>query len=342
MLKIKYHLLVLFAAVILISFGGCKNRTAKNAVTLYAEEFFNDSLPDELQNFASIELISQDDSTERISLFFKDPQKINQAYPPLLKFSDEKAEHICFNQAINMIGNDLGIAFSDTVGNERAILRMRENVPTGFLLVENGQDQFYSVANYSTFKIFEDEDDEDDEFFDKVLIKLGERSSRVDKIPQSITNVVPSNCKLYFCAIGDLNRDKYDDAILISADKHQECWILTGTSDHSFKINIIKDIDTLLWGVSVYFNDARAFEEPFFDIVIKNGYFSIEQYGGVSGNNKSIHLTHFKYLKEENNWVLFRSDFVPNRFLSGNCCYDFHTTKHYMEKIYFEEYGAEE
>jgi hypothetical protein len=95
-----FHLLV-FVAVILISFGGCKNK-AKNSVTVYPEEFFNDILPDELNNFASIEFVSQDDSTEQITLVLKEPQKINQSYPPLLEFSDEKTEWIHFSRAIDM------------------------------------------------------------------------------------------------------------------------------------------------------------------------------------------------------------------------------------------------
>ncbi|MDR2385456.1 MAG: hypothetical protein LBD80_07355 [Tannerella sp.] len=191
---------IVFVAVILISFGGCKNK-AKNSVTVYPEEFFNDTLPDELNNFASIEFVSQDDSTERIALVLKNPQKINLAYPPLLIFSDKKSEWIHFSRAVDMIGDDLGIAFSDSVGNERAVLRMKNNVPTGFLIAENGQDKFYFATNYSTFEIHENEDDE---FFDKTLNELEQRSSRVEKIPQTIENLVPSNHELYFCAMGDL------------------------------------------------------------------------------------------------------------------------------------------
>jgi hypothetical protein len=334
----KAFYLLVFIAVMLISFGGCKNK-AKNSVTSHPEEFYNDTLPDELKNFASIEFVSQDDSIERITLFLKDPQKIDTAYPPLLKFSDEKSEWIYFSRSINVIGNDLGIAFNDSIGNERAILRMKKNVPAGFMLAENGQDKFYSVTRYSTFEIYEDED-EDNEYFDKVLDELEQTSSQVDKIPQTIKNLVPPNYGLYFCAMGDLNRDKYDDAIIIFGDRccEYKSWILTGTSDNSYKISVMDDNIALGAG---YFDDKRDFDQPFFDIVIKNGFFTIEHYRGVSGNNREISTDHFKYSKADDNWLLFRRDFVPNRFLAGNCCYDYHRITHFVEKILFEDYSSE-
>jgi hypothetical protein len=297
-------------------------------------------LPEELKNFATIEFVSQDVPPERVTMFLKSPQKINLEYPPLLEFSTDKSEWLIFDRMNNIKKNDLNIIFNDSLGNERAVLQMKENIPTGFLLKDNGKDKFYSVANYATFEVYEGEYDE---YFDSVLEELEQKSSRVDKIPQAISNLIPSNYKLYFCAIGDLNRDNYNDAIIIVEGKQRECWMLTGLSDNSFKINIIKKIDDIgdiFWG-SAYFSDARSFEDPLFDIVIKNGHFSVERYGGVSGNNKSIDVAHFKYSKEDNNWLLFRSDFIPSRFLAGNCCYDFHLTTYFEEKILFEDYSSE-
>ncbi|MDR1583260.1 MAG: hypothetical protein LBS55_08400 [Prevotellaceae bacterium] len=323
--------LLMFFTILLISFDGCKNKTSKNNVNYPAEAFYNEFLPGELQNFASIEFVSQDDSMERITMHLKNPQ---------LEFSTGKSEWVTFSQAVNMFGNDVGIAFTDSVGNERAILRMKENIPTGFLLIENGKDKLYSIAKYATFEIYESES-ADDEYFESVLDDLEQKSSRTDKIPQGIKNLVPSNSELYFCAMGDLNRDKYNDAILIITGEYLECWILTGITNDSFKINIIKkidDINDVFFGLG-YFSDARAFDDPLFDIVIKNGFFSVERYRGVSGNNKSIDVTHFKYSKEDNNWILFRRDYIPNRFSSG-CNYDYHLTTYFVEKILFENYKS--
>jgi hypothetical protein len=336
------HVLVFFAAT-LISFCGCNNKAAKNSVSYPAEEFYNDSLPDELQNIASIEFVSPDDFTDRIDLLLKEPKKINQGYPPLLQISDDESYWTFFtgNSPARWLENGeicLAAHFRDSIYNVDIAIEICEDTPKRLHLNKNGEDNsYYTVANYTTFEIYEGEDDE---YFYSVLEELEQKSSRVDKIPPAISNLVPSNYELYFCAIGNLNRDKYDDAIIIVKGKHRECWILTGIPDNSFKINIIKKIDDI-WG-SGYFSDARSFEDPLFDIVIKNGYFSVEQYGGVSGNNKSINVTHFKYSKSDNNWLLFRNDYIPSIFVAGNCCYNYHLTTHYVEKILIENYGQNE
>jgi hypothetical protein len=108
-----------------------------------------------------------------------------------------------------------------------------------------------------------------------------------------------------------------------------------GTSDNSYKISVVNNNIALGAG---YFDDKRDFEQPFFDIVIKNGFFTVEHYLGVSGNNRIISTDHFKYSKADDNWLLFRTDYVPNRFLTGNCCYDYHVTTHFVEKILFENF----
>jgi hypothetical protein len=328
------HLLLVLLAVVMISFGSCRNKAAKNRIAEYAEESFNDSLPDELKNFVSIEFISQDDSTERITLFLKNPKKINQAYPPVLEFPDEKWERINFSQ-VNMIGNDSDIAFSDNAGNERAILRMNENIPTGFLLVTTGKDKFYSVANCIIFGISEnDENTSDENILEEVLTDIKKISSQTYNIPQAIKDIVSSSRELYFCAMGDLNGDPYDDAILIVKGEHRECWILTGTSDSLFEINAVKNIDPVWWGG--HYGDDHAFEHTLFDIVIGSGYFSIERNGGLFDDNEWIYLYHFKYSKKDNKWQLFQNDILRSRFAIDNCC-DYYLSMYYVEKIFFED-----
>jgi hypothetical protein len=331
---------------VLISFGGCKNRSAKNSVNHDSTgEFYTDSLPYELQNFESIEFVSQDDFTDRINLILRTPERIEHEYPPLLQISDDESYQIFFTglSPARWVENGeicLWANFEDSLHTVDITIEICEIPKCLHLCRNNTNSGIYTVANYTTYKIYENEEfsrGEYEEYFEKVFNDIEQNSSRTDKIPPAISNLVPSNYELYFCATGNLNRDKYDDAIIIVKGKHHECWLLTGTPDNSFKINIIKEIDDISWG-SGYFDDARAFEDPWFDIVIKNGYFSVEQYGGVSGNSKSVYVTHFKYSKEEDDWILFRNDYIPNRFLSGNCCYDYHQTKYFVEKILFENY----
>jgi hypothetical protein len=324
--------LLVFAAVMLISFSGCKNKGTKDSNVRYGEASYDVAPPDELKKFASIEFVSQDGS--KIKLHLQTPVRINESDLPLLEFADTESERLHFSTDAGMSGRKSGITFTDSVGSERAVLRMGKNIPTGFQLIESGQDHFYTVTCYTTFEIYEGEEDE---YFDAVFAEIEQKSSQVDKIPQAVKNLLPSNYELSFCATGNLNRDEYDDAILIFGSQCCDCrcWILTGTPDNSYKITVVNDNIALGAG---YFGDKRDFEQPFFDIVIKNGFFTFEQYGGVRGNNKSMDLTHFKYSKEDDNWLLYRSDYIPSRFLAGNCCYDFHETTYYVEKILFEEF----
>jgi hypothetical protein len=336
------HLLVFFA-VILISSGGCKNKAAKNSVNCPAEEFYNESLPGELQKFESIKFISSDGS-DKIWLTLQDPQETNSEYLPSLVYNDhdylnnidykgynastwQEDGKTCY--AINFEGRD---------NADKILLKMVDDLPAE--LYWDCSDfplKSFKVAQYTTFDIYTgNTGDEPDKYFDSALTELEQKSSRIEKIPQGIKNLVPSNSELYFCAMGDLNRDKYNDAIMITGNDHIErieCWILTGTSDNSYKISAVNDNIGLY---ADYFDDKSDFEYPLFDIVIKNGGFTIEILYGVSENGKEIHTAHLKYSKEDNNWLLFRSDFVSNRFLIHDCCYDCHLTKYFVKKIPFE------
>jgi hypothetical protein len=333
--------LTVFITIVLVSFGGCKNKATKNITTVDEDFFCRDSVPYELEDISEIEFMSVTEP-KRIKMRFVPND--NPGYPPLLQIRDDEGCRIFFtgNSPGRWVADDGNICllsfFEDSLHNVSLAIEMCEKTPQGMHLTKNEQSSYYEVANYTTYDIYDDEDYDDEEnYFGEVYNDIEKNSSKIENIPTTILRLVPLNFKLMFCAQGNLNRDKYQDAIIILQDEkfNYSMWILTGNSDNSYKISRMNDNIV----VAGYYNNERDFENPLFDIVIKNGFFTIEQYGGVSGNNKEIHTTHFKYLSKENNWILFRSDFVPNRFLSGNCCYDFHTTKHYVEKIWFEDYG---
>jgi hypothetical protein len=82
------------------------------------------------------------------------------------------------------------------------------------------------------------------------------------------------------------------------------------------------------------FEDERDYWEPYLDIVIKNGFFTIEKCRGIG--DREIYTAHFKYSKEDDKWLLFRTDLIPNRFRCQNDCHDYHLTKHFVEKMPFE------
>jgi hypothetical protein len=171
-----------------------------------------------------------------------------------------------------------------------------------------------------------------------VLNELESKSSRAKVVPEKIKGLIPKGYELCFCATGDLNLDKYDDAMIVLRNKDEYVWwILTGTSDNSLNINQV--IGNALG--SGYFGDKQDFDEPYFDVVIKKGHFTIEVAPAPGTNNREINTDHFKYSKVEDNWLLFRSDYIPNSSTYGNCCYNYHLTTHYVEKITFELFENE-
>jgi hypothetical protein len=216
-------------------------------------------------------------------------------------------------------------------------MAMADDLPAELHWLGNKRDISFTVANYITFEIYEGKY-EYNEYFNNVLEELEQTSSRVNEIPQAIIDIVddaPLKYEINFCAMGDLNRDKYNDAILILGGEryNEKCWILTGTSDNSYKISAMND-NISLGGGNV--EDKSDFEQPYFDIVIKNGFFTIEEYIGPGSNNMEICTAHFKYSKEDDKWLLFRKDYIPNRFYLHNCCCDYHQTQHFVEKMPFE------
>ncbi|MDR1557948.1 MAG: hypothetical protein LBS88_13110 [Tannerellaceae bacterium] len=314
---------------------GNKNR---NDLALWADEtFYNDSVPDVLKGYSEIEFMSADGS-DRIKLILKGPAKINQEFPPLLEIGEEEKYWIYFTDIIPKRDKCVTANFADSVHKINVAIGICNSVPQVLHLDKSEENSLYKVANYTTYEIFEEEnEDNPSDYFDEVFNEIEQNSNRTDNIPQVIKDLVPSGYELVFCATGNLNLDKYKDAIVVlKKNDGRSIWLMTGNANNSYKINVINnEVENL--GL-YYFDDKRDFENPFFDIVIKNGFFTIENYGGVSGNNKEIHTAHFRYSQELNDWLLFRADYVPSRFLAGNCCFDFHLTKYYMEKIVLRDY----
>lgn len=110
---------------------------------------------------------------------------------------------------------------------------------------------------------------------------------------------------------GDLNRDKYPDMILIACLPGEDSLartvdtnilrpliILTGQADGSLK-QVARN-DKVVYCVSC----GGMMGDPYVQTVIKNGYFSIEHYGG-SSLRWGTTIT-FKYIPADNKWDLHR------------------------------------
>ncbi|OKS87455.1 hypothetical protein RG47T_2916 [Mucilaginibacter polytrichastri] len=110
---------------------------------------------------------------------------------------------------------------------------------------------------------------------------------------------------------GDLNKDAYPDAVMVLYKKGEEktsdvidhpekrpLLVLIGQANNTYKLAAYSDN-------AVYCVDCGGqMGDPFTGITIKNGYFSVEHYGG-SGWRWTRIIT-FKYAPAEKAWFLYK------------------------------------
>lgn len=110
---------------------------------------------------------------------------------------------------------------------------------------------------------------------------------------------------------GDLNHDGIDDMILILKRKDEEIrafehheddlrplLLLLGNTDGSYVLAARNDNTVLCYSC------GGALGDPYTGIAIKNGYFSLEHYGGSS--NRWTRIITYKYDKTKGHWFLHK------------------------------------
>lgn len=126
-----------------------------------------------------------------------------------------------------------------------------------------------------------------------------------------LAQYIPKGYVLLDSASGDLNRDEYDDMILVlnkpdeketsDVSEHptlRPLLLLIGQPSNTYKVVARND-------KAVYCVDCGGMMgDPFTQIVIKKGYFSIEHYGGSSWRWGLI--TTFKYSVTDKTWYLYK------------------------------------
>jgi hypothetical protein len=134
---------------------------------------------------------------------------------------------------------------------------------------------------------------------------------RSKTVSSSLTEFIPDNYSVLDTASGDLNLDAFPDMILIlhkngedstsNVIDHPEkrpLLILLGQPEQSYKLAARSDN-------AVYCIDCGGvMGDPYQNIVIKNGYFSIEHYGG--SNWRWTRTITFKYSNADNYWFLHK------------------------------------
>jgi len=130
-------------------------------------------------------------------------------------------------------------------------------------------------------------------------------------VPASMKSFVTKGYNVLDITKGDLNKDAYPDAVMVlykigedttsDVNTHPEkrpLLILIGKPDKTYTIAARSNN-------AVYCVDCGGqMGDPFTGITIKNGYFSVEHYGGSGW--RWTRIVTFKYSAAEKNWFLFK------------------------------------
>jgi hypothetical protein len=137
------------------------------------------------------------------------------------------------------------------------------------------------------------------------------RAQEQPTVPDAVMKAIPKGYELLNSASGDLNLDPYPDLLLVLRQANEAetsdaalhpgkrpLLIFTGGPGHTYRLAARNDN-------AVYCVDCGGMMgDPFTDIVIKHGYFSIEHYGGSAW--RWTRIITFKYAPAEENWLLYK------------------------------------
>lgn len=172
------------------------------------------------------------------------------------------------------------------------------------------------VANYKSVKTVKDFGEIPFQKFniynEEENIACPQTLNDTDNINKNLKVFVPKHYSVLSIQYGDLNLDKYPDAIMVLSKDGEEktskadegkpekrpLLILLGQKNGSYKLayknnNVVESIDS-----------ASSFGDPFTGITIKNGYFFIGH--AISAGHHWEQTTTFKYDKLNKNWFLYK------------------------------------
>lgn len=146
-------------------------------------------------------------------------------------------------------------------------------------------------------------------FFIQIL--QSNAQSKSNALPASVKKHIPKGYAVLESQKGDLNRDAHPDLLLVlhkpdeketsdvtSHPTKRPLLLFIGTGAQNFRLIARNDN-------AVYCVDCGGqMGDPFTGVTIKNGYFSVEHYGG-SGWRWTRIIT-FKYSPNDQNWYLYK------------------------------------
>ena len=156
---------------------------------------------------------------------------------------------------------------------------------------------------------------------------------------KNLKQIIPQDFTILDSASGDLNRDGVRDLVLIlknnyekfNTDTTRPLLLLQGNKYGLYKLIARNDSVVLCMGCGGVFGD------PYQGISIKNGYFSIEHYGG-SGWRWTRIIT-FKFVAKINQFVLHRDAGFSWHVSDVNKQTEYLFGKDDFNKVFFKNYS---
>ncbi|WP_133943908.1 hypothetical protein [Epilithonimonas xixisoli] len=133
----------------------------------------------------------------------------------------------------------------------------------------------------------------------------------VDNLPNELLEFVPKNYSVLDTVSGDLNLDEINDYILVLKKNDEDT--LSDVIDNPERrplLILLRNKDNKLQlarknNNTVYCIDCGGMMgDPFMGVTIKNGYFSVEHYGGSAW--RWTRIITYKYSKQDNEWFLHK------------------------------------
>ena len=174
-----------------------------------------------------------------------------------------------------------------------------------------------------------------------LISKFIEKSELVISKSELI-KIVPKNYSILDTVSGDLNRDEFLDYILVLKKNNEQnlkddkqelrpLILLIGNSKN--ELTKVAQNDTTV----LCYHCGGAMGDPYTGITIKNGYFSVEHYGGSSWRWTTI-IT-YKYSEKKKNWFLYKKGSISFHSSNPNNIEEKVETKRNFGSVKFEDFN---
>lgn len=156
-----------------------------------------------------------------------------------------------------------------------------------------------------------DSSQQDDHLPGAVKADGGMNRDILEDAPKQVRTHMPDGYVITDTCLGDLNKDGFTDLLMVLCIKDEyrvsntadstikrKLLLLTGNAQGSY--DIAASTDNAVYCISC----GGMMGDPFQGLVIKNGYFSIEHYGG--SRERWERTTTFKYSPADSTWLLYK------------------------------------